>query len=630
MSEQIAPGQKAGDVRGTLRRLGGVFRPYAWRAGLSALTLVLGTVLTIAAPYVLGRATDLVFSGFVSLTMRPGQTQAEVVAELRAQGAGERADMVAAMHLTPGLGVDFPALARLLCLVVLIHIVSGLLNWWGGYIANSIIQRVMSSLRADIEDKIQRLPLSVVDSKAKGDLLSRLNNDIDNLNQTLNQSAQDIVSALVMFLGVLGIMFVLSWQLALVAVATIPLTVVVIALLGTRSQRQFRTQWKSTGELNTQVEESITGAALLQVYGALERTQEAFAVKNAEVYRASFRAQALSGAMMPAMSFVSNLVFVGIALLGALQVASGQLTLGTVQAFIQYARQFAQPLQQLGGMASQLQSALASAERVFALLDEADEPAPPSAHPDFAVTRGRVAFEHVDFAYRPDTPLIEDLSLVAEPGQTVAIVGHTGAGKTTMVNLLLRFYEPTAGRITLDGIDTAQLTRDQVRAPIGMVLQDTWLFEGTIYDNIAYGLAGATREQVMTAAKEAYVDQFVAHLPDGYDTVITETADNISAGQRQLITIARAFVSQPQILVLDEATSSVDTRTEVLVQKAMNRLRSGRTSFVIAHRLSTIQGADLIIVMDAGHIVEQGTHAQLMAAGGVYAGLQAAQSGGMR
>lgn len=627
MSDQLAPNQRARHVGPTLRKLGRAFKPHGVLGTAAAAAIIAATVLTIVAPYVLGKATDLVYSGFISLTMESGQSKAHVVAELRAKGQTSRADMISAMHVVPGSGIDFTTLAQLLLVVVLIFVVAGALNWWGGYAFNDIIQRVLYRLRQDVEEKIQRLPLSVVDSKRRGDLLSRLNNDLDNLNQTLNQSAQDIISAFVQLAGVLIIMFVLSWHLALVALVTIPLTAAVITLLGARSQRQFTTQWRTTGDLNAHVEESITGQSLLQVYGAIDTTRQTFTVKNQEVYSSSFKAQALSGAIMPAMQFVSNLIFVGIALLGALRVAAGAMTLGSVQAFIQYSRQFSQPLGQIGGMFSQLQSALASAERVFDLLAEHDEPAPPSQHPDFRVVAGRVEFDHVDFSYDPQQPLIEDLSLVAEPGQTVAIVGHTGAGKTTLVNLLLRFYEVTGGAIRVDGVDIRELTRDQVRAPIGMVLQDAWLFQGTIFDNIAYGRSDATADDVYAAATAAHVDQFVAHLPDGYDTVITEAADNISAGQRQLITIARAFVSQPTILVLDEATSSVDTRTEVLVQEAMNRLRSGRTSFVIAHRLSTIRNADHIIVMDSGHIVEQGTHDRLLAAGGAYASLQAAQQG---
>ncbi|GAA4285476.1 ABC transporter ATP-binding protein [Brevibacterium daeguense] len=608
-----------------MKRLLGRFRPVRLVMSAAVVLVALSVGFTLIGPLILGHATNLVFEGWVSSRMSAGQTQEQVVAELRAAGDDTMADMVAAMVIVPGAGIDFAALGAVLLLAIGVYILASGVEWIANRMLNFGVQRVMYRLREDVERKIHALPLAHFDRMRRGDVLSRLTNDLDNLNQVLSESMGQIIRSVLTVVGVLAVMFALSWQLTLVTLLTVPLTAVVIGLIGVRSQREFTTQWKSTGVLNTRVEESISGHNLITVYGRGDSTKDAFDAENDEVFRSSFRAQLLAGLMMPAMQFIGNLVYVGIALVGALQVANGQLRLGTVQAFIQYSRQFSQPLAQLGGMAAQLQSAAACAERVFELLGYPEEPVEHARATLPDEPRGEIEFRHVAFGYSPDTPLITDLNLRAEPGTTTAIVGHTGAGKTTLVNLLMRFYEIDSGQILFDGVDTSLLTREDLRSHMGMVLQDTWLFGGTIEENIAYGKPGATRDEVIAAAETCYVDHFVRTLPQGYDTLIANDGGNLSQGERQLITIARAFLTRPTVLILDEATSSVDTRTELLLQSAMQRLRSGRTSFVIAHRLSTIRDADTILVMDHGDIVEQGAHEELLAHGGVYAELHAAQ-----
>jgi ATP-binding cassette subfamily B protein len=620
------PAEKAMNFGPSARRLLGTLRPErAWLA----LVLVMGiasVALSVIGPRLLGEGTNLIFAGVVSKQLPPGVTKAELIAQLRAAGENQKADMLTPMALTPGGGIDFAALSSVLAWALVLYVLASAFMWVQAYVLNGVVQRTVFGLREEIEAKIHRLPLRYFDSIQRGELLSRVTNDVDNISQSLQQSISQAVTSVLTVVGVLVMMVILSPTLALIALVTIPLTLGITALIAKRSQKLFVAQWKNTGELNGQIEETYTGHALVKVFGRQREVEERFRQKNVELYDASFGAQFISGLIMPAMTFIGNLVYVGIAVVGGLQVASGAMQLGDVQAFIQYSRQFTMPLAQLGSMANLLQSGVASAERVFELLDTDEQsPDPASGVSVDGAGRGRLVFEDVSFSYSPDKPLIDSLSLVAEPGQTVAIVGPTGAGKTTLVNLMMRFYELDAGRITLDGVDITSVPRRELRSRLGMVLQDTWLFGGTIRDNIAYGRPTATEAEILEAARATYVDRFVHSLPEGYDTVLEDEGSNVSAGEKQLLTIARAFLARPSVLILDEATSSVDTRTEVLVQKAMSALRSDRTSFVIAHRLSTIRDADLILVMEAGQIVEQGTHASLLAAGGAYARLYEAQ-----
>ncbi|WP_285291274.1 ABC transporter ATP-binding protein [Arthrobacter sp. ISL-69] len=619
------PAEKAMNFWPSAKRLVGTLRPErAWLV----LVLVMGVAsvtLSVIGPRLLGEGTNLIFSGVVSRQLPAGVSKEQLIAQLRAAGENQKADMLTPMALTPGEGIDFAALSSVLLWALVLYVLASAFMWVQAYVLNGVVQRTVFGLRGEIEAKIHRLPLRYFDSIQRGELLSRVTNDVDNVSQSLQQSISQAVTSVLTVVGVLVMMVILSPTLALIALVTIPLTLGITALIAKRSQKLFVAQWKHTGELNGQIEETYTGHALVKVFGRQREVEERFRQKNVELYDASFGAQFISGLIMPAMTFIGNLVYVGIAVVGGLQVATGAMQLGDVQAFIQYSRQFTMPLAQLGSMANLLQSGVASAERVFELLDT-DEQSPdpsPGSSPDGG--RGRLVFENVSFSYSPDKPLISDLSLVAEPGQTVAIVGPTGAGKTTLVNLMMRFYEIDAGRITLDGVDVTAMTRYELRSRLGMVLQDTWLFGGSIRDNIAYGRPSATESEILEAARATYVDRFVHSLPEGYDTVLEDEGSNVSAGEKQLLTIARAFLARPSVLILDEATSSVDTRTEVLVQKAMRALRSDRTSFVIAHRLSTIRDADLILVMEAGQIVEQGTHASLLATGGAYARLYEAQ-----
>ena len=621
--DAVAPG-KADNFGKSFARMIGLLKPSAlWFVFVSILG-ALGVVLTVAAPKILGEATNIIYEGFISKSLADsgvpaGLPQGQVVDLLRAQGQDDFANMVAAFSdFQVGAGVDFERLRWIIIAVLSIYIGAALLTWIQGYVINVIMVRTMWRLREDVEAKINRLPLSYFDKVQRGELISRVTNDIDNITQTMQQSLSGALTSVLTVIGVLVMMFSISWQLALVALVALPLMAVIFGIIGPRSQKAFGMQWRKVGRLNARVEEAFSGHALVKVYGREKDALEKFQIENEELFQSSFRAQFLAGIIMPAMTFVGSLTYVGIAVLGGLMVASGQLRLGDVQAFIQYSQQFTQPLSELGGMAAVVQSGTASAERVFDFLD-ADEQEPDAEDaPAVPEGDGVIEFENVSFSYNPDHPLITDLSFRVEPGQTVAIVGPTGAGKTTLVNLIMRFYELDGGRILLDGQDISETTRDDLRSRTGMVLQDPWLFAGSILENIRYGRASASDDEVLAAAKATYVDRFVHALPDGYETILEEDAANVSAGERQLITIARAFVSQPSILILDEATSAVDTRTELLLQNAMAALREGRTSFVIAHRLSTIRDADLILVMEHGDIVEKGSHDELIAARGAY------------
>jgi len=637
------PVEKSINFGPSMRRLLGHLAPERMILLAAILLAVIGIVMSVLGPKILGLATDVIFTGVIGATLPAGATKQQVVESLRAQGNNTFADMVDRLNIIPGQGIDFSLLGDYLMLALGLYLVSSLFLWWQGYLLNGAVQRSIHTLRTSVEAKINRLPLSYFDKQTRGELLSRVTNDIDNISQALQQTLSQLLTSLLTVIGVTVMMFVISPTLALIALVTIPVAVLVTSVIGKRFQKLFVSQWKATGELNGHVEEAFTGQSLVKVYGRSHEVEDVFAERNASVYRASFGAQFVSGIIMPTMFFIGNLNYVLIAVVGGLRVASGTMSLGDVQAFIQYSRMFTQPLTQVASMANLLQSGVASAERVFEVLDEEEESA--EATGALSPTRGRVEFDHVSFSYEvliskggdhdplepPEMqggPLISDLSLVAEPGQTVAIVGPTGAGKTTLVNLIMRFYELDGGRITLDGTDIASVPRAQLRSQIGMVLQDAWLFHGTIRENLAYGRPGASEQEIHAAAEATYVDRFVHSLPEGYDTVIDEEGSNISAGEKQLITIARAFLADPALLILDEATSSVDTRTEVLVQRAMSALRSDRTSFVIAHRLSTIRDADVILVMEAGQIVEQGTHHELLEARGHYFDLYNSQFAG--
>lgn len=589
------PAEKSDDFAGTMKRLGRLVAPDRLRIVIVVVTATIGVVAATILPKVLGDMTDTIVSGAFS------------------------AD-----------GIDRGRFVGQIIYGIVLLVAAAGFNWWQSYVLADVVQNAMLRLRSQVEDKLGRVPLSYIDRTPTGDLLSRVTNDIDNLGTSMQQSISQVMTSSMTIIGVVVAMLWIDWVLGLVALFTIPTALLLTKLITSRSKKRFLALWRHTGDLNAQTEEAFSGHALVKVYGQSIASRRRFAKTNDELYEASFKAQFMAGLIQPVMMFLGNLNFVVIAVLGGLRVASGQMSIGDIQAFIQYSRRFTQPITMIASMANVLQSGVASAERVFHLLDVDEQPPDPADPAHVPTPEGRVVFDDVWFSYSPDEPLIENLSLTADAGETVAIVGPTGAGKTTLVNLLMRFYDIDRGRILLDGVDTATMTRDELRSNMGMVLQDTWLFGGTIRENIAYGNLDATEDDILTAAKACYVDRFVHSLPDGYDTVLDDDVTSVSAGEKQLITIARAFLAKPTILILDEATSSVDTRTEMLIQEAMAALRRNRTSFVIAHRLSTIRDADTILVMEDGHIVEQGNHDTLLAAGGAYAALYAAQFAGVK
>ncbi len=617
----MAPVAKAKDFTGSAKRLAGTLRPEMVKIVVVMLLAVVSVAFAVAGPKVMSNATNVLFQGVIGKALPKGATTAQVIAGLNAKGdvaSKDLAAMIRTMNVTPGVGADFALFGKELLLLGALYALSALFLWGQGYIMVGVAQRTVYEMRKHVDEKLSRLPLRYYDDHPRGDILSRVTNDIDNIANSLQQSATQLITAVFTIVGVLLMMFIISPLLAAISVLVIPLALLSTVQIAKRSQKQFALQWEQTGDLNGHVEEMHTGHSIVKIFGRQKEAIEVFDERNAKLYDSSFKAQFISGIIQPVMNFLGNLNYVGIAVIGGVKVATGTMTLGDVLAFIQYSRQFTQPITQTASIANVLQSAVASAERVFELLDEPEEQ-PDTATPlTLAEPQGHVTFEHVDFSYDPASPLIEDMSLDARPGQTVAIVGPTGAGKTTLVNLLMRFYEIDAGRITVDGIDTRDLTRDDLRRTFGMVLQDAWLFSGTIRDNIAYGIDDVSEERLLEASRAAYVDHFVRTLTDGYDTMLDDDASNVSQGEKQLLTIARAFLADPEILILDEATSSVDTRTEVLIQKAMRRLMKNRTSFVIAHRLSTIRDADIILVMNHGRIVEQGTHEELLEAKGFY------------
>ena len=614
------PVEKPKDFRGTFGRLIGELRPERKRIILVIAVAFLSTAGQVFGPKILGNGINKIMDGIVGKQMGQlpaGTTHAQAV-EMLKQAHSPLADLVAATNAIPGVGIDFGALGTVLLALGALYLAATFFSWVAWYTMAGVAQRTVYRLRRDVDQKLARLPLKYFDTHQRGDTLSRVTNDIDNIANTLQQSLTQIITSFATIIGVLAMMFWISPMLAAISLLVLPTAAILTMLIARQSQKQFAAQWKRTGVLNSRVEESHTGHSIVKVFGHQEDAIRHFDEENRLVYEASFKAQFISGLIMPVMTFVSNLNYVAIGVIGGIQVATGSMSLGDVQAFIQYSRSFTQPITQMASIMNLLQSTMASAERVFELLDEPEELADVKEPQVLDHATGHVTLENVAFRYQPETPLIEDLNVDVRSGEVLAIVGPTGAGKTTVVNLLMRFYEIDAGSIKIDGIDTRQLTRDNLRRTFGMVLQDSWLFGGTIRENIAYGRENATEDEIIAAAKAAHVDHFVRTMPHGYDTVIDDDASNLSQGEKQLLTIARAFLADPEILILDEATSSVDTRTEVLVQQAMARLMKGRTAFVIAHRLSTIRNADEILVMNHGKIVEQGSHDELIARKGFY------------
>jgi ATP-binding cassette subfamily B protein len=598
------PAEKAKDFRGTLFRLIRYLSPQIPQLAVVFVFAIVGTLFTILGPKILGQATTAIFNGVIG-------------------------NLTAIRHHQPTHSLDFAYIGHIALILIGLYITSSVFSYLQQYIVAGVAQRTVYALRRDVDAKLARLPLKLFDARTHGEILSRVTNDLDNIATTLQQNMTQLITSLVTIVGVIIIMLTISPLLTVIVLVTMPLYGIVTGVIAKRSQRHFADQQRELGRLNSHVEDMFTGHSIVKAFGHEERSVQHFNAINAELYEAGWKAQFVSGVIMPLMTFIGNLGYVIIAVIGGIFVTQGRITVGDVQAFIQYSQQFTWPIVQTANIANMIQSTIASAERVFELLDEPEEVPDREDARDAFTPHGDVTLEHVDFGYRPDAPLIEDLNIDVQRGQTIAIVGPTGAGKTTLVNLLMRFYEIDGGHITVDGVDIRDLKRGALRSIFGMVLQDTWLFNGTIRDNIAYGRQDATEEEIVCAAQTAHADHFIRTLPDGYDTVLNEEASNISQGQKQLLTIARAVLADPAILILDEATSNVDSRTEVLIQQAMARLMQGRTSFVIAHRLSTIRDAETILVMNHGSIIEQGHHRELLARGGFYADLYNSQFTGV-
>jgi ATP-binding cassette subfamily B protein len=610
------PVEKAKNFRGTLKRLLLYFVPEKINLSIVLIAAIVGTIFNIVGPKILGFATTRLFNNLINRFLVEANNQA-----IRQQLAQNPS---LPLQLSPVPGIDFDYIGKIIFILVVLYVISAVFIFVQQYLMAGVAQRTIYKLRQEVDVKLGRLPLKYFDGRTHGEILSRAVNDMDNIASTLQQSLMQFITSALTLVGVLVMMLSISWTLTLIVLLTLPLSVFVIGGIARRSQEYFRSQQKALGELNGHVEEMYTGHKIVKAFGHEAKAIAKFDELNAKLREAGWRAQFVSGIIMPLMRFVGNLGYVLVAVVGGTMVTKNSISLGDVQAFIQYANQFTMPITQLANIANVIQSTIASAERVFELLDEPEQ-VPDVAEPEIVQAAGHVEFRHVKFGYSPDKILMHDLNIEAKPGQMIAIVGPTGAGKTTLVNLLMRFYEVNDGKILVDGVDITRLKRGDLRCMFGMVLQDTWLFHGTIRDNIAYGKENATEDEIVRASKAAHADHFIRTLPDGYNTVINEEASNISQGQKQLLTIARAFLNDPQVLILDEATSSVDTRTEILIQEAMSRLMKGRTSFVIAHRLSTIRNADLILVMNHGAIIEQGTHSELLAKRGFYADLYNSQ-----
>ena len=590
------PVQKAKNFKGTLKRLIGYLKPYKLQLLSVLITAIISTVFAIVSPKIMGNATTKLFEGLM----------------MKIQGV-------------PGAKIDFDYIGQIILLLIGLYIISAIFAYIQQYIMAGVAQKTVYNLRKEVDEKLNRLPLKYFDSRTHGEILSRAVNDVDNISSTLQQSLTQLITSVVTLLGVIVMMLSISPLMTLIVVLTLPLSFVAITKIAKKSQTYFKGQQKSLGQLNGHVEEMYTGHKVIKVFGREQKSIEKFEETNEALYQSGWKAQFMSGMIMPLMSFINNIGYVLVSVVGGLLVTKRAIKIGDIQAFIQYARQFSQPITQTANIANVIQSTIASAERVFEILDETEEVPEAAVAKEIIAPKGDVMFEHVSFSYKENEPLIDDMNIEVKQGQRVAIVGPTGAGKTTLINLLMRFYEINSGKILIDGIDTRDLKREQLRGLFGMVLQDTWLFNSTIRDNIAYGREGATEEEIAAAAKAANADHFIRTLPEGYDTILNEEASNISQGQKQLLTIARAILANPAILILDEATSSVDTRTEVQIQKAMDHLMKGRTSFVIAHRLSTIRDADLILVMNHGTVIEKGTHEELLSVDGFYADLYNSQ-----